>query len=169
VRPPLRLEDGSVVYNFCWSSPAQSFSDPSPVGLMTILYCLRFETPPFWRARSPHLYPPGTGSASYPPGTGFPFRRLLRLVGLRWRYSNLTPCELLVVFIQPQRGSHRKRIFSCYVFSRCRGSNVSTEPYPDNGSFTVSCLHRCYLAMCLHVTILIWIDYNCFDWIHPTR
>jgi hypothetical protein len=23
-----------------------------------------------------------------PPGTGFPFRRLLRLAGLRWRYSN---------------------------------------------------------------------------------
>jgi hypothetical protein len=26
-----------------------------------------------------------------PPGTGFPFRRLLRLVGLRWRYSNPPP------------------------------------------------------------------------------
>jgi hypothetical protein len=25
------------------------------------------------------------------PGTGFPFRRLLRLAGLRWRYSNLPP------------------------------------------------------------------------------
>jgi hypothetical protein len=26
-----------------------------------------------------------------PPGTGFPFRRLLRLAGLRWRYSTLPP------------------------------------------------------------------------------
>jgi hypothetical protein len=26
---------------------------------------LRFETPPTWRARSPYLYPPGTGWASY--------------------------------------------------------------------------------------------------------
>jgi hypothetical protein len=26
-----------------------------------------------------------------PPGTGFPFRRLLRLGGLRWRYSNPPP------------------------------------------------------------------------------
>jgi hypothetical protein len=26
-----------------------------------------------------------------PPGTGFAFRRLLRLVGLRWRYSNPPP------------------------------------------------------------------------------
>jgi hypothetical protein len=37
-------EDGSVVYNCCWSLPAQSFSSPSPVGLVTIFYCLRFET-----------------------------------------------------------------------------------------------------------------------------
>jgi hypothetical protein len=29
---------------------------------MTIFYCIRFETPPTWRARSPYLYPPGTGS-----------------------------------------------------------------------------------------------------------
>jgi hypothetical protein len=42
-RSPWR-EDGSVVYNCCWPSPAQSFSDPSPVGLMIVFYCLRFET-----------------------------------------------------------------------------------------------------------------------------
>jgi hypothetical protein len=36
-------KDGSVVYNWCWSSPAQSYSGPSPVGLATIFYCLRFE------------------------------------------------------------------------------------------------------------------------------
>jgi hypothetical protein len=37
-------EDGSVVYNCCWPSPAQSFSGPSPMGLVTIFYSLRFET-----------------------------------------------------------------------------------------------------------------------------
>jgi hypothetical protein len=37
-------QDGSVVYNCCWLSPAQPFSDPSPMGLATIFYCLRFET-----------------------------------------------------------------------------------------------------------------------------
>jgi hypothetical protein len=37
-------EDGSVVYNCSWSSPAQSFSGPSPIGLVTIFYCLRFHT-----------------------------------------------------------------------------------------------------------------------------
>jgi hypothetical protein len=55
---------------------------------MKIFYCLRFETLPVWRARSPYLYPPGIGWPTYVPGTGFPFRRLLRLAGKRWRYSN---------------------------------------------------------------------------------
>jgi hypothetical protein len=59
-RSPSR-EDGSVIYNCCWHSPAQPFSGPSPVGLATILYCLRFETSSFCR--------------------------LLLLAGLRWRNS----------------------------------------------------------------------------------
>jgi hypothetical protein len=53
VRRPLWREDGLVVYNCCWSSLGQSFSGPRPEGLMTIFYCLRFETPPTWRVRSP--------------------------------------------------------------------------------------------------------------------
>jgi hypothetical protein len=36
-------EDGSFVYNCCWPSPVQSFLGPSPTGLMTSFYCLRFE------------------------------------------------------------------------------------------------------------------------------
>jgi hypothetical protein len=40
----LWLEDGSVVYNCCWHSPAQSFWGPSPVGLAVIFYRLSFET-----------------------------------------------------------------------------------------------------------------------------
>jgi hypothetical protein len=59
--------DGFAVYNCCWSSPAQSFLGPSTAGLVTTFYCLRFETPPTWRARSPYLYPPGTGWPSYTP------------------------------------------------------------------------------------------------------
>jgi hypothetical protein len=41
---PLWREDGSAVFNCYWLSPAQSFSDPSPVELAIIYYCLRFET-----------------------------------------------------------------------------------------------------------------------------
>jgi hypothetical protein len=58
---------------------------------MTIFCCLRFENP----------QPGGPGHRIYilqaqcglviPPGTGFPFRRLLRLEGLRWRYSTPPP------------------------------------------------------------------------------
>jgi hypothetical protein len=70
---PYVREDGSVVQNCCWPSPAQSFSGPSPAVLMTILYCLRFETLPTWRARSPYLYPPGTGWPGYTPGHWVPF------------------------------------------------------------------------------------------------
>jgi hypothetical protein len=37
----------------------------------------------------PRIYiPQEQGVPVIPPGTGFPFRRLLRLAGLRWRYSN---------------------------------------------------------------------------------
>jgi hypothetical protein len=39
----------------------------------------------------PVLYSPGTGDPIRPSGTGFPFRRLLRLAGLRWSYSNPPP------------------------------------------------------------------------------
>jgi hypothetical protein len=45
------LMRGRVVCNCCWSSPARSFSGPSPAGLVTTLYCLRFETSPTCRAR----------------------------------------------------------------------------------------------------------------------
>jgi hypothetical protein len=41
---PLWREDGSAVCNCYWPSPAQSFSGPSPVGLVAIFYCRRFET-----------------------------------------------------------------------------------------------------------------------------
>jgi hypothetical protein len=67
VRCPLWREDGSVIYNCCWLLPAQPFLDLSPAAPMTIFYCLRLQTPPTWRARSPYLHPPGTGWPSYTP------------------------------------------------------------------------------------------------------
>jgi hypothetical protein len=66
-------EKGSAVYNCCWSSPAQSFLGPSPVGVVTIFYSLRFETPPTWRARTPYLYPTGRGWPNYAPRHWVPF------------------------------------------------------------------------------------------------
>jgi hypothetical protein len=59
---PLWRTDGSVAYNCS-----------SPVGLMTMFYCLRFETPPTWKARSPYLYPPGTEWPGYTQRYWVPF------------------------------------------------------------------------------------------------
>jgi hypothetical protein len=43
----------------------------------------------------PRIYiPQEQGGPLIAPGTEFPFRRLLRLSGLRWRYSNPPPHEL---------------------------------------------------------------------------
>jgi hypothetical protein len=66
VRPFWR-EVGSVVYSCCWASPVQSLSCSSPTGLRTIFYCLKFETPPTWRAKFLHLLPSRTGWPSYTP------------------------------------------------------------------------------------------------------
>jgi hypothetical protein len=64
---------GPVVYNCCRSSPAQTFTGQNPAGLMTPFCCLRLETTPTWRARSPYLYHPGTGWPSYSPRHWVPF------------------------------------------------------------------------------------------------
>jgi hypothetical protein len=65
VRCSLWWEDRSVIYNCCWPSPVQSFLGLNPMGLVTILQS---------QIRD------------------FPFRRLLQLAGLRWRYSTPPPC-----------------------------------------------------------------------------
>jgi hypothetical protein len=62
VRRSLWRENWSTVYNCYWSSPVQSFLGPSPV-----FYCLRFETPQTCMARSPYLYPVGTGGPVIKP------------------------------------------------------------------------------------------------------
>jgi hypothetical protein len=108
VGPHLWREDGSIVYNCCWSSPAQSFSDASSAGLMTISHRLRFETPPTWRARSPYLYP---------PGTGFPFRRLLQLAEIRC-LTHEVHLECLIIQFVP----HRKHCTSITTINRSMSS-----------------------------------------------
>jgi hypothetical protein len=57
-------------------------------GTRDLILLSPIETPPTWWVRSPYLYPPEKGGPAIPPGTGFPFRRLLRLAGLRWMYMN---------------------------------------------------------------------------------
>jgi hypothetical protein len=66
----LTREDGSVLYNCCWPSPAQSFSGLTPVELATIFLLSQIRD--------------------------FAFRRLLRLAGSRWRYSIPPPHGMLL-------------------------------------------------------------------------
>jgi hypothetical protein len=88
---PLWREDGSVIYCTIASGPCQSSHSWVEVPQNSRLYfTVSFETPPTWRASFSYLYPPGTGWPSYTPGHWVPFR-LLRLIGLRWRYSNPPP------------------------------------------------------------------------------
>jgi hypothetical protein len=60
---PSRREDGSVIYSY----NSLSLSSPSPEELWPYL-TFSSETPQTWRARSPYLYPPGTGWPSYTTG-----------------------------------------------------------------------------------------------------
>jgi hypothetical protein len=66
---------------------------------------------------------------------------------------SISSSELLVLVIQARHEPQRKHLFHYCVFSRCRRNNVSTEIFPSNACCTVACLHSCYLATSLHVTL----------------
>jgi hypothetical protein len=92
---------------------------------MTIFHCLRFETPPTWRSRSPYL-------RVYPLGTGWP-----GCTPRHWVLFSSPPTTLratVKAFEPANRFSwsslykHRHRQHS----TCCRG-NVFTAPLPSNG------------------------------------
>jgi hypothetical protein len=117
---PLWLENGSVFCVCCWPSPAQSFSGPSPLGLATIFYCLRFETslfvatydsqgysggmrPPNWHGRPSYL--PYNFSARTEQKTLFPtVPLLLRVDLLLWERVYRTIARKRPWCIRPPRG-----------------------------------------------------------------
>jgi hypothetical protein len=66
---PLWREDGSVIYCAIASGPCQSSNSWVKVPQNSRPYfAVSCETPPPCRARSPYVYPPGTGWPSYTPG-----------------------------------------------------------------------------------------------------
>jgi hypothetical protein len=89
---PLWREDRSVIYTCCWPSPAQSWP-------YFTLSNSRFPHP---GGQGPRIYTPQEegGPIIPPPDTGFLFRRLLRLAGIRWRYSIRPPHGLLCLKIK---------------------------------------------------------------------
>jgi hypothetical protein len=115
------------------------------MGFMTIFYCLRFETPPTWRARSPYLYPSETRWPSYTPRHWVPISPLPT--------TSRATVEVFEPASTPRHGPHRKHHFHYCVLSCCRG-NVSTELFPSNACCTVARLHSCYLAMGLLVKLI---------------
>jgi hypothetical protein len=111
---PLLREDGSAVCNCYWPSPAQSFSGPSPVGLVAIFYCLRFETSLFVASYDSQ----GHGGGIRPRlHTGF----------------SLTN-QLFHLLITPRYELHRKHHLHCYSPTIARP--LSAYPLPREPSFT---------------------------------
>jgi hypothetical protein len=109
-----------------------------------IFYRFRFKTPSTWRARSSYLYPLGIRWSSYNLRHWVPFRRFLRLVGLRRRYSNPPPHGLLT------RLTENSRWFSFYT--RSFGTD-HIENTASNNSPTVAWLffttQTCLPCRCL--------------------
>jgi hypothetical protein len=96
----------------------------------------------------PRIYiPQEQGGPVIPPWTGFPFRRLLRLAGPRWRYSNLPPHGIWlgrsVFLITPLHGPSIKHRFQQYLYCLPRDSVYRSVTY--NGR----CLFA-YLAVIAH-------------------
>jgi hypothetical protein len=83
---PSWREDGSVIY----SNNSLSLLGPSPAELMTIL-CLIWDSPNLEGQVAVIIFPQEQDGPVTPPSTGFPLRRLLRLVELRWKDSNPPP------------------------------------------------------------------------------
>jgi hypothetical protein len=86
------VEGGSVIYCCSWALPAQSLSGLGLAGLKDNILLSQFFklSQPGWPGARIYI-PQVQGGPVIPPGTGFPFRRLLRVAGLRWRYSNQSP------------------------------------------------------------------------------
>jgi hypothetical protein len=107
-------ENGSAVYNFCWSSPAQSFLFPSQAELMTEFYCLTNMGVVKLSAQSSHTSKPHVTKRN------------------KKFWEELCACFPLIL-----HGPQRQRIhqlFCCYVCICFRG-NVFTAMFPSNRAF----------------------------------
>jgi hypothetical protein len=126
-RFPFWREDGSVVYNCGWSSPAQSFSGPSRVGLVTIFYCLRFETFLFVASHNSQGY----GRGIRPPRINYvSFHDPVRTT----EKTNAWPVRLLLLFIRCHSNACSKTVVQQLPISRCQ-RNVLSEAPPSKQSY----------------------------------
>jgi hypothetical protein len=81
----------NLLYNYFWALPEQSLLGGSPAELTAMFYCLIWDSPNL-EGQVPVFISPRTRVAQWcPRALGYLFCRLLRLAGLRWRYSNPVP------------------------------------------------------------------------------
>jgi hypothetical protein len=139
----LWLEDGSVVYNCSWPSPAQSFSGTSPVRLGTIFYCLglfvaSYESQGHGGGIRHRLHTGNTLNWFCPllkksqceprRNTPFPILIIVACVFVATRTCLQSRCpETIVVTESPlSNGSIRRKI---HVFSRVGGVRVTNNGF----------------------------------------
>jgi hypothetical protein len=111
----------------------QTFSGPNPMVLVTIIYCLRFETSLF--------------VVSYDSQ------------GLRWRYStppphgswNLSRLAPYLCFITPRRGPRRQHLISTVVAGTCLPSCCRSD---ITTHLTIVVRQRLYKLQYIHVNSL---------------
>jgi hypothetical protein len=113
-------EDGSVVYNCCWLSPAQSFSGPSPTFLLSQIWdfpfcCLLRLAGSRWRYSTPP--PHGSWIVLLCTAPYIVYRVSMEIVGC-FSVSVVTSVESLLTW------------------------NLLTETLPSNGLFRVYTLQR---------------------------
>jgi hypothetical protein len=77
----------NLLYNCFWALPERSLLGQSRAELTPIFYCLIWDFHNLEGQVSIFISPKNRVAPVIAPGTGFPFCCLLRLAGLRWRYS----------------------------------------------------------------------------------
>jgi hypothetical protein len=102
----------------------------------------------------PRIYiPHEEGGPVLPPGTEFPFRRLLRLSGLRWKYSNPPSVGVLSLslslILRPTVSrpvclgiKHPSGAYPFEVLSYCPAYNISAKT-EQKTPFLWCCIHCC--------------------------
>jgi hypothetical protein len=129
---------------------------------MTIFHCLRFETPPAWRARSPYLHSPGTGcpvihpealgslfvASYYSQGYGGGFRPVLH-TGSPNNHFSLTEQKTPLPTV-PLLSHLSVAAWTCLPW-RCLETDIVLEPFDSNcyiSGFTVLAFSKCDTVFC---------------------
>jgi hypothetical protein len=121
-------EVGFVLFSICWASPAQNFSDLSPTGFMSIVYCRCFETPPTRRARFLYLIPLSQSQSQSYITTDSLSASLSWYQAPTWARDQFFPILSLVIFFDSvgfvDVGRPLWREVGSVLFSICQASPV---------------------------------------------